>query len=205
MHRFLLATEGPSEDVVGDRLLSFLCPGASVDRKQFPARGISILMGDSPIYARAGHYGCYDAVVIQFDLDDTLSHRQDKHPFYSQRWQDIHKVVHDTLYQLPPEIRQHPLRVVLMAPCQSTDAWLWWGMIGGDGKSVERKHRHDLKAKLYGSPPRRIVDKAKSYVEQLVTRMQSADRSSWPDSLIAFVLALDCAIPPAPLSPPVEK
>ncbi|EYF07665.1 hypothetical protein [Chondromyces apiculatus] len=76
MPRFLLATEGPVDDVVLGALCATWCglAAADIDRKVFPARGIEQVLRLVPEVVRAAHFGHYDALLIHADADETPEH-----------------------------------------------------------------------------------------------------------------------------------
>src|SRR5579859_7168085 len=75
-----------------------------------------------------------------------------------------------------------------MAPAQSTDAWLRWALLNGDGKKWEQKDRHGLKREIYGIPPRKMLERAKAYASRLLVQMGLCD--TWPRTLRDFHDAL---------------
>jgi hypothetical protein len=182
--RVLLATEGPSDECVGESLIHVARATATIIKKRYPARGIASVLRSVPDLVRAANYQLYDLLVIHADLDDTVSPGINIQE--SSRWQDISKMAFSTLEKLPwPPARQEVVKIAIMAPVQATDTWVAWGCDGGDGISYERQHRHDLKHKLYGNPPRGMVDKAKSMVVHLPPQMRN--NGAWPPSLRAFM------------------
>jgi hypothetical protein len=191
--RVLLATEGDSDEVVADRLVRHLCLGAQFDPKRFPARGFPVVRRLMPDVVRAAYYGFYDLLVVHFDLDTTLP-AGFQCVVESPRWQEIRSLIDATLASLPDIRRPGPLVAVLMAPCQSTDAWLTWGRDNAKGRDWEARSRHELKHRLYGLPPRKIVEKSRKLVEELLAQMQASDQ--WPQSLRDFVGAFQP--PPLP-------
>ena len=68
-----------------------------------------------------------------------------------------------------------------MTPCQSTEAWLAWGLENDDGPAWEQRSRHELKPRLFGLPPRGLVKKSESFVEDLKRQMNGKEQ--WPLSL----------------------
>ena len=186
MERILLATEGPSEDAIGEILLKHFLGGVTVDRKRFPARGIDIVRRAVPNLVRAAHFGYYDLLVIHFDLDDSVNTDIGMDISASPRWQEIEQAVADGRSNCRPIMRVRDVEVVFMAGCQSTDGWLCWGRDGGDGRQLERMSRHTTKEMLYGRPPRSVTDKAKGFTQQLITRLDTQD-DKWPVSLRFFI------------------
>jgi hypothetical protein len=185
MCRILLATEGPSDEVVGTRLVEHLVSGATVVCKTFPARGIQVVLRTLPTLLRAAHFGHYDWLVIHFDLDDSLPGTGSVEVEMSPLWQHVRDESTAALNALSPASgRTAPVRLALMAPNQSMDTWLLWGCNGGHGPSLERLSRHTLKEALYGKPPRKMKEKAVEYAEQLIAQMQNND--AWPASLKFF-------------------
>jgi hypothetical protein len=60
-----------------------------------------------------------------------------------------------------------------------------------DGPKWEREDRHTLKRKLFGNPPRKLIEKATAYASRLIEQMKVCEK--WPRSLRAFQNALDVA------------
>jgi hypothetical protein len=150
--RILLAAEGESDEVVGERLLRNIFPHAEIQPKRMPARGIAVVMRLLKDIVRAAHFGHFDLLVVHFDLDDTLVDNHE-HVTESERWLEIRKNID---HLLTNELknkgnRTSPLQAVLMAPAQSTDAWLRWALMDGDGKKWENKDRHALKREVFGN------------------------------------------------------
>jgi hypothetical protein len=186
--RILLATEGESDEVVADALLRNIFGDPEIQPKRMPARGIAVIQRLLTDIVRAAHFGHFDLLVIHFDLDDTLAEAH-QHVHESLRWATIRKEVDTVLTGLAGTAgRLAPLNAVLMAPAQSTDAWLRWALLDGDGKKWEQKHRHTLKRAIYGNPPRRLVERARVYASRLI--VQTAECPSWPRSLRDFHDAL---------------
>jgi hypothetical protein len=189
--RILLATEGESDEIVAGAIIRQLSPQAAIDPKKFPARGFPIVQRLMPDVVRAGHFGFYDLLAVHFDLDDTLPSCA-RSVAESPRWQEIQSMVVSTIHTLRDCNRPALLRTVLMAPCQSTDAWLCWGLEGGDGVHWEAKPRHNLKAKLYGHPPLMMTDKAREYTQTFLNQLNN--NSAWPPSLREFWSNLEAAL-----------
>ena len=149
--RILLATEGESDEVVAGQLIAQSIPSVEVVCKKFPHRGYPAVRRSVATLVRAGHYQLYDALVIHFDLDDTLpdGYRQISE---SQRWQEVNELATKTLAQLGEVPRDLPLQLVYMAPRESTEAWLAWGKHNEDGGQWERKNRHSWTTTIPGRP-----------------------------------------------------
>src|SRR5437763_1577693 len=129
--RVQLAAEGPSDEIYGTGLITPFCPGATVVCKSFPAPGFSIVERLAPMLPRAGHFGFYELLVVHFDIDDTLGGALVLDVVASPRWKKIDETIRGGLAGLPQSGRAATLQFALMAPCQSTDAWVTWGMNGG--------------------------------------------------------------------------
>jgi hypothetical protein len=181
--RILLATEGESDEIVARAIIGRIHPKASIDPKRFPARGFPIVQRLMTDVVRAAHFGFYDLLTVHFDLDDTLPSGA-RSVAESPRWQGIQTILVSTIPTLRDCNRPAPLRAVLMAPCQSTDAWLCWGIEGGEGTHWEARSRHDLKAKLYGRPPLMIIERARTYTQTFLDQLNK--NSNWPSSLREF-------------------
>jgi hypothetical protein len=192
MARILLATEGESEEVVAVHILGHLWPGALVDPKKYTTRGFPVVRRSVPLLAKAAYYGHYDLLVVHFDLDDTLEMTDDTTVSESVRWQDIYNRIHTTLNSLPFVGRAKAVRVALMAPCQSTDAWLTWAIAAGDGRKWEKKNRLKLKTDIFGTPPMGIIKKSETIAPFLIKRM--IEEPIWPISLRAFEDQVKAAI-----------
>lgn len=95
------------------------------------------------------------------------------------------RLVDTILKSLPRTGRGHNLLVTLMSPCQSTEAWLAWGIEDEDGTSWEKVNRHALKIKLFGNPPRGLTRKAQDLAEKLIGQMVANEK--WPRSLRNFM------------------
>jgi hypothetical protein len=189
--RILLATEGESDEVVAGAIVRKLNPEAVIDPKKFPARGFQTVLRLLPDLVRAAHFGFYDLLTVHFDLDETLPSGA-LSVAESPRWRKIQTMATSTIQTLRDCNRPAPLRVALMAPCQSTDAWLGWGLEGGDGLTWEARSRHDLKTKLYGRPPLIMADKAREYSQALLNQLDA--NSAWPLSLREFWSKLETGI-----------
>lgn len=185
--RILLATEGDSDEAVAEGILRSLRPDANIDPKRFPARGLSVVLRLLPDTVRAAHFGFYDLLIVHADLDDTLpagaSTVQE-----SPRWRELESLLTATLVSLPNCNRPKPLLWTLMTPDQSTDAWLCWGCEGGNGREWERKSRHDLKARLYGTPAIGMVQQARGFTQSLLAQL--AGNPHRPLSLGEFIADL---------------
>lgn len=182
--RILLVTEGESDEPVAVRLIRHVFADASVLAKSLPARGIAVVARQVEIWVRAAYFGHFDLLVIHFDLDDSISanfHDVSE----SKRWQEIRAAVDKVLESLPRSVRVNDLCVALMSPCQSTEAWLAWGIEDKDGRGWEKAQRHTLKTKLFGDPPRGLIRKAEVMAEKLIGQM--AVNEKWPQSLRNFM------------------
>jgi hypothetical protein len=186
--RILLATEGESDEIVATAIIHRIQPGASIDPKKFPSRGFPVVQRLMADVIRAAHFGFYDLLVIHFDLDDTLPAGAQR-VLESPRRQVIYTILASTISTLKDCNRSAALRTVLMTPCQSTDAWLCWGLEGGEGIGWEARSRHDLKAKLYGHPPLMVASKARAYTQNLLHQLDN--NSAWPSSLREFCSKLE--------------
>ena len=188
--RILLATEGESDEVVGKRLVRSIFPHSEIQPKRMPARGIAVVMRLLKDIVRAAHFGHFDLLVIHFDLDDTFVDAH-QHVTESKRWLEIRKEIDDLLLnQLKNKgDRTAPLQAVLMAPAQSTDAWLRWALMDGDGKKWEKKDRHALKREVFGNPPRKLIQTATVLADRLIVQMTECQH--WPRSLRDFQGALE--------------
>jgi hypothetical protein len=187
--RILLATEGESDQIVAERLLLKVLPNSQIQPKRMPARGIAVVKRLLRDIVRAAHFGHFELLVIHFDLDDTWP-QPCEHVQESERWLEIRKQVDNLVVQLGNlSGRTSPLHAIFMAPAQSTDAWLRWALMNGDGRKWERKDRHTLKRELFGNPPRKLLEKASVYADQLLAQMQKCDQ--WPRSLSDFHAALE--------------
>lgn len=184
--RVLLASEGPSEDIIGGQLIGSLFARATVDAKSFPARGIAVVKRSIETLVDAAHFGYYDLLVIQFDLDDTHDIRTSTDFRSSPRWADIASAIQTAQGKLRPIPRTRPFEVALMSGCQSTDGWLCWGRDGGDGADWERMNRHRCRELLYGKPAIGLYEKAAAYTRQLIERT-AAEPATMPHSLRFFL------------------
>jgi hypothetical protein len=182
--RVLLATEGPSDEVIAERLIQHVLSDVKIDRKQFPARGFSVVQRLVKVFVRAGHFGHYDLLVVHFDLDDTLPVGFQE-VSQSPRWNQIHSQIRDTLALLATAHRSVPSRTSIMAPCRSTEAWLAWGREDESGRKWEEVDRHNLKRKLFGDPPRNIIDKSARLAVELIAQLDA--NSDWLRSLRTFM------------------
>jgi hypothetical protein len=191
----LLATEGASDEIVCKQIMGYLYSAVSVTCKTFPSRGFDTIRRSAPTLARAAYYGFSDILVIQFDLDDSFvvtDGTTSDDIRNCSRWQDISSRIQAQLNSLYAPARKTGVRVVLMSPAQSTDAWLRWGLVGGSGWKVETKNRNEIKSLLYGDPPRGSAEKAVAYSSALLKRMQNSE--DWPVTLRHFVFQLDAAV-----------
>ena len=182
--RILLATEGGSDDVVAQRLIERFLGNVTIQQKRLPARSVNVIQRLAGDFVRAAYFGHYDMLVVHFDLDDTLPDRFTSAD-QSDRWHGITSRIKTTLTILPEAHRGNELKIVLMTPTQATEAWLSWGRENESGPKWERKDRHDLKQKLFGNPPRNIIEKAKLLTSDLIAQMQAND--DWPVTLRWFV------------------
>jgi hypothetical protein len=137
---------------------------------------------------RAAHFGHYDLLIVHFDLDDTFDPNS-LNLSDNSRWKELEKIVEESRLKLKDCQRTAELGVVFMAAAQATDAWLAWGLDGGDGKAVEREDRHRQKERLYGKPPRRMREQASLHLLALHDQMQS--NPDWPSCLRHFLIDLE--------------
>ena len=170
--RILVATEGTTDEAVADRLIRRQFPNAMVNFKKFPSRGIDTVIALTPAIVRAAHFGIYDILVILFDLNGTLKASSSKEPSNSQRWKKIDSLATTTLEVLAMlPARAHILRIVYMAPVESTEAWLAWGKNGRAGASWEAMPRWSIKVGLFGTPPiptkQMVLEMADSILSQM--------------------------------------
>jgi hypothetical protein len=187
--RILLATEGESDEIVAERLLRKVFPDSQIQPKRMPARGIAVVRKLLTDIVRAAHFGHFELLVVHFDLDDTWP-EPCEHVEESERWLEIRKEVDNLVAQLRNiPGRASPLHTIFMAPAQSTDAWLRWALMDGDGRKWERKDRHTLKRELFGNPARKLVEKASVYADRLLVQMKECNQ--WPRSLSDFHSALE--------------
>lgn len=185
--RILLATEGPTDEIVASAIIRRVLPDAIIDLKKFAARGIPVVKRGAPGFARAAHFGHHDALVIHFDLDGH-AHGTEGLPSGVARHVAIDDAVCRTLDSLPDAGRASRVRVVYMTPIESTDAWLQWALENGDGTEWEQKNRHYLKRLVFGDPPRGFIRKTQEIIPELLMRMSASD--AWPNQLTAFEEAL---------------
>lgn len=188
--RVLLATEGESDEIVGEHLIWRSSSSAAITKKNFATRGFYVVRRSISLCVKAAHFGHYDVLVIHFDLNNTLSPGF-KSVKDSKRWQDADERLQETMKSLPSADRERQLVTIFMTPCQSTEAWTDWGLHGGDGQLNERKDRKLLKRELYGNPPLGICDKTREYVPKLAAQMDSNDE--YPISLREFMSNLESA------------
>lgn len=178
--RVLLATEGPSDEIVAQRLIHHALDSSIIECKKFVARGFQVVKRSVDAIVRAAHFGHYDLLAIHFDLNNTVQ------PGFasvseSVRWQEIDTAARQILANLPHAHRDRDLQIALITPCQATDAWLAWARENKSGKQWERRSRHELKRKLFGNPPRKVVEKADTLGAELVAQMDANE--DWPQSL----------------------
>ena len=185
MIRALIATEGPSDEPVAEHLVrrSFSSLDLEIDRKRFPNRGIEVVQKLLESIICAAHFGYYDLVVIHFDLDDTVDPERES-IVESERWREIDEKSRETLGDLPDAGRRKELRIALMAPCQTTEAWLAWGLENEDGRLWGKVDRKKLKRKFYDHTKR-----TESVAPDLIAQMDTND--DWPPSLRLFVDQLE--------------
>lgn len=195
--RILLATEGETDEIAACKLIALVAPHSVIDPKRFPARGFKMVERLIPDTVRAGHFGYYDALVVHFDLDNTLPANA-QNVQASPRWQSLHAKVQETLAQLPTAHRATALSIVFMNPRQSLEAWFAWGKENQDGIGWELKNRHDLKTMLFGQPPLDVLEKAEQYACALIEQMRSGTK--WPLSLQEFYTTLQAILPDSSVS-----
>jgi len=187
--RILLATEGESDEIVAERLLRSIIPGSQIQPKRMHARGYGVVRRLLADIVRAAHFGHFELLIVHFDLDDTLLESHE-HVQESERWVEIRNEVDKLLSQLGSTAgRVSPVHAIFMAPAQSTDAWLRWAMMDGDGSKWETKDRHTLKRAVFGNPPRKLVEQARVFADRLLVQMSECGQ--WPRSLRDFHNALE--------------
>jgi hypothetical protein len=187
--RILLATEGESDEIVARRLLERVYSNSVVQPKRMPARGIAVVLRLLPDIVRAAHFGHFDLLVVHFDLDDTLPENA-LHSGDSPRRQEVASQISTTMRSLRSSGgRTDSLTAILMTPAQSTDAWLRWALLDGDGKKWENKDRHAMKRAVFGDPPRKIIETAVAFADRLIVQMAECD--TWPRSLRDFLDELE--------------
>ncbi len=190
MSRFLLATEGPVDEVV----IGALCAewrqlaAADIVMKQFPARGIAQVLRLAPDIVRAAHFGYYDVLLIHSDADATPDH-VDGHHERQCRVCQLRAMVDTTLERVGTRTGMAPLSVVLAIPKQTTDAWLLWGRDNGDGRSVEEIDRHEVKKRVFEGARFNHRARAQAIVPSLLMRLRAKPLVS-PPSLAALHLSL---------------
>lgn len=184
----MIAAEGDSDEIVAQAIVRFKYPQSHIVNKVLPARGFYVVLRSCDLIARAAHFGLFDLLVVHFDLDASLGSA----PFNAKSSVRIQKVADalEATIAILPNLpgRAADLKVALMAPLQSTDAWLAWGEIGGR-TNWERKDRAQLKSMLYKSPPRGVIEKSKTYAAKLVVRLR-VDEPRAPLSLRSFLKQL---------------
>jgi hypothetical protein len=185
--RVLLATEGSSDEVVATSLIQHISPGSDIVPKQFASRGIETILRSIPTLVQAAHYQNYDVLVVHVDLNGTYDQTAPSLSL-NTRCSDIYRDIANTIATLKAGVRPVPLRCVLMAPAQSTEAWLMWGNEDGNAAAWERTDRHWLKRQLYGDPPRGLRAKAAEHVIHLLERLQGSELR--PQTLRFFLLDL---------------
>jgi hypothetical protein len=158
-----------------------------VVNKTFAARGFNVVLRACELVARAAHFGHFDLLVVHFDLNGSLLGGPFD-PIRSERIQKVSSEIGRTLSLLPIADRSEPVRVALMAPLQSTEAWLAWASIGST-IDWEKRERAQVKRTLFGSPSRGLIVKAQGYSAKLVARLQ-LDQNDAPPSLKHFLMSL---------------
>ena len=133
---------------------------------------------------RAAYFGHFDLLVVHFDMDSTLPYEFVRGE-QSDRWIEINSRIERTLESLPNAHRSSQLKIVLMTPREATESWLAWGNENESGLKWERKDRHHLKRRLFGNPPRGMVQKAEVLVKELIAQMET--NSDLPVTLRWFV------------------
>lgn len=185
--RALVAAEGESDEIVAEALVKYRHPGAVVIRKMFAARGFNVVLRACELVARAAHFGHFDVLIVHFDLNGSLLGGPFD-PNQSQRITKVSSEIRRTLSLLPAADRLSPVKVALMAPLQSTDAWLAWASIS-PSIDWEKRERSQVKRTLFGSPPRGLIVKAQGYATKLVDRL-GTDLEGAPPSLQHFLRSL---------------
>jgi hypothetical protein len=185
--RVLLASEGESDEIVGETLIRFVRPNATIIKKRFPARGFHVVRRSIDTLVRAGHFQLFDTLVVHFDLDNSLDNPSGK-CCDSPRWQEIQAASNESQAGLRPVARERPLRIAFMSPCQSTDAWILWGRDGGDGTSYQYRDRHQTKSELFGTPARSMIQRTQGFMAALERQLKI--ENTWPKSLRDFISQL---------------
>lgn len=184
MSRFLIATEGPVDEVVIHALCEAWCAPSAIDEKRFPARGIEQVMRLVPDIVRAAHFGYYDVLVIHADADATPEHVHG-HDEADCRTCRLRTKVSLVLEQVGSREGMAPLLVVVAIPKQTTDAWLLWGRDNGDGRRVEQMSRHEVKARVFEGARFDQVARARVLVPSVLARWTS-EAPMRPPSLVAL-------------------
>jgi hypothetical protein len=188
MPRFLLATEGPVDEIV----LSALCMEwralASTDivMKQLPARGIEQVLRSAPEIVRAAHFGYYEVLLIHADADATPVHVAG-HQESQCRTCKLQAMIDMTLACLGARSGMAPLMVILAVPRQTTDAWLLWGRDNGDGSRVEEIVRHEVKCRVFEGQLFNHQARAQALVPSLLSRWRSKDLVPPPSMMELYV------------------
>lgn len=186
MVRILLAAEGESDEIVAKHLLRKYISEAEIVPKNFPARGFPIVRRALPTLISAAHCQHYDMLVIHFDIDDSMkpgSHSVKESTRWSTLWDEVSRLKSEAKSKIVG--RQEELQVAFMAPNQSTEAWLQWGISGGNGASWEAMNRRELKKELFGDPPRGMRNKTELHIGRLLAQLDT--NSQWPPSLRTFI------------------
>ncbi len=185
--RILLAAEGESDEIIAESLIKLSWTQVEIVRKHFPARGIAMVRKTIPTLVKAAHFQGYDALVVHFDLDDTVP-ANFCNVNESPRWQEINGKITETISRLKDVHRERPVTWTLMTPAQATEAWLIWGRDNQDGTKWESMNRHLLKEKLFGQPPRKIVETTTELSPSLINQL--GGESKRPRSLEQFLESL---------------
>ncbi len=185
MPRVLLATEGPSDEVVISALCVEwrACTKDDLTIKRFPARGIAQVLRLVPDIVRGAHFGYYDLLVVHADADATPDHVTG-HDAPACRTCILGKAAYTTLAGLPPRDGMAPLSVAIAIPKQTTDAWLLWGRDDGDAGKLEMLDRHEVKRRVFGAAMAGHAKLARALIPALLTRIRAAE--PLPPSLSRF-------------------
>lgn len=199
--RVLIATEGPSDEIVSTSIIRSQIGDCEIVKKRFAARGFGVVKRSITTITKAAHFGGFDLLVVHFDLNGSAAVRSVDCVLRSPRHVEIREAIANAQANLQPVAqRPTPVNVALMAPAPTTDAWLSWGTTGGkSGPSFEQMNRHTLKSSLFDSPPVAVVEKTNQMIEPLEQSMESSE-SDWPHSLRCFVNQLRTPVPASDLT-----
>ena len=193
MATVMLATEGPVDEVVLTELLVGLLGVAhdDVTSKRFPARGIQSLTRLLPDVIAAAHWAGHHLLIVHADIDDSPSH-EDAHVEPDCRRCQLEAIVAAKMLDVKPRAGA-PLRIALVLPRPTTDAWLLWGRDDGDRVRIESTDRHLIKRKIF---PQRYatVDRARELAPTMLTRLESGELP--PPSLAAALADIQKRLAP---------